>query len=301
MKKGKTMAVLEITGDTDRFVLYFQTQKHEVNAYALAAAITGLANAIKAANNVINPGYQVEVLVESLPDGSFQTVIKTVLSSAKNIFASEASKAIIYGVISTYIYEHYIVHKEPVTIEVSGDLVVVQSGNEKIVIPKTVYDAKKYVEKSDKFQSSIGSLFEGALLDPEVKGIGLKNNSDRNPPAIIIPRDYFEIYESRKLEGDNELLEEANLEISRAILSRGLRKWEFFWRGIKISAPVLDSEFCDKFFAHDITIAPGDCLVVDLRIIQKEDSDTGILMNQRYEVVKVKEHKPRLSQRKLKM
>ena len=81
------MAVLEITGDTDRFVLYFQTQKHEVNAYALAAAITGLANAIKAANNVINPGYQVEVLVESLPDGSFQTVIKTVLNSAKNIYS----------------------------------------------------------------------------------------------------------------------------------------------------------------------------------------------------------------------
>ena len=147
------MAVLEIISDTDRFVLYFQTQKHEVNAYALAAAITGLANAIKAANNVINPGYQVEVLVESLPDGSFQTVIKTVFNSAKNIFASEASKAIIYGVISAYIYEHYIDNKEPVKIEVSGDLVVVQSGNEKIIIPKTVYDAKKQVEKSDKFHS----------------------------------------------------------------------------------------------------------------------------------------------------
>ena len=144
-------------------------------------------------------------------------------------------------------------------------------------------------------------MFEGALLDPEVKGIGLKNNPDRYAPTIIIPRDYFEIYESRKLEGDNEVLEEANLEISRAILSRGLRKWEFFWRGIKISAPVLDNEFYDKFFAHDITIAPGDCLVVDLRIIQKEDPDTGILMNQRYEVVKVKEHKPRLNQRKFKM
>lgn len=186
-------------------------------------------------------------------------------------------------------------------IEISNDMVVIQNGNEKIVLPKSVYDAKKNVEKSDKFQSSIGHLFEGALLDPNVKGIGLKNNSDPIPPSIIIPRDYFEIYESRKLEGDNEVIEEANLEISRAILSRGSRKWEFFWRGVRISAPVLDNEFYDKFFAHDITIAPGDCLVVDLRIIQKEDPDTGILMNQRYEVVKVKEHKPRLNQRKFKM
>ena len=295
------MSTLEVTANTDRFVLYFQTEKHEINAYALAAAINGLANAIKAANTVINPGYQVEVLVESLPDGSFQTVVKTVFNSAKNIFASEASKAIIYGVISTYIYEHYIDHKEPVKIEVSDDFVVVESGEEKIVVPRVVYDAKNHVEKSEKFQSSIGSLFEGALLDSDVKGIGFKSNSDRNPPSIIIPRDYFEIYESRKLEGENEIVEVASLEISRAILSRGIRKWEFFWRGIKIPAPVLDNEFYDKFFAHEITIAPGDCLVVDLRIIQKEDPDTGILMNQRYEVLKVREHKPRLNQRKFKM
>lgn len=295
------MAILEITNDTDRFVLYFQTQKHEVNAYALAATITGLANAIKAANTVINPGYQIEVLVESLPDGSFQTVIKTVYNSAKNIFASEASKAIIYGVISTYVYEHYIDIKEPIRIETNDANVIIQSGNDRIIVPKNIYEAKKQVEKSEKFVSSVGNLFEGASLDVSVKGIGFKNSPDKTPPPIIISRDYFDIYESRKSDGENEIIEEANLEISRAILSRGLRKWEFFWRGIKISAPVLDNEFYDKFFAHDITIAPGDCLVVDLRIVQKEDADTGILMNQRYEIIKVKEHKPRLNQRKFKM
>lgn len=295
------MAVLELTNDADRFVLYFQTPKHEVNAYALAAAITGLANSVKTANAVINPGYQIEVLVESLPDGSFQTVIKTVLSSAKNIFASEASKAIIYGVISTYIYEHYIDYKEPVKVEVTGDLVIIKSGNEKIIVPKATYEATKSVEKSEKFQSSIGAMFDGISLDTNVKGIGLKNNPDRNEPPIIIPRDYFQLFESRSEEMESVIVEEASLEISRAILSRGLRKWEFFWRGIKISAPVLDNVFYDEFFAHDITIAPGDCLVVDLKIVQKEDPDTGILMNQRYEVIKVKEHIPRLNQRKFKM
>ena len=35
------MSTLEVTANTDRFVLYFQTEKHEINAYALAAAING--------------------------------------------------------------------------------------------------------------------------------------------------------------------------------------------------------------------------------------------------------------------
>ena len=55
----------------------------------------------------------------------------------------------------------------------------------------------------------------------------------------------------------------------KAVLERGKRKWEFVWRGIKISAPVSDESFYDKFFKHEITIAPGDSLKVKLNILQQ--------------------------------
>ena len=86
------------------------------------------------------------------------------------------------------------------------------------------------------------------------------------------------------------------MEISRAILERGRRKWEFYWRGMKISAPVLDMSFYELFFAHEIMIAPGDGLRVVLRVTQVAAPDTGIYMSAHYEVVEVIEHIPRVLQ-----
>ena len=97
-------------------------------------------------------------------------------------------------------------------------------------------------------------------------------------------------------ENTREIVEITHVEINRAILERGRRRWEFFWRGIKIAAPILDDRFFDKFFAHEITIAPGDSLHVALHIIQEKNKDTGIFVNARYEIAEVYEHVPRLKQ-----
>lgn len=80
------MTTLEIRREVDRFVLYFETPKHEVSAYALASALVGLADAVREANAVVNPGYKVEVVVEALSPGSFQATLRTVFTKAKISF-----------------------------------------------------------------------------------------------------------------------------------------------------------------------------------------------------------------------
>ncbi len=60
-----------------------------------------------------------------------------------------------------------------------------------------------------------------------------------------------------------------------------------------ISAPVADKRFYDEFFAHRITIAPGDALRVRLKIFQRRDPDIGVFMNESYEVLEVLEHLPK--------
>lgn len=292
------MSIVEIPREVDRFVLYFDTPKHDVNAYALATTLIGLSDAVREANAAVNPGYQVEVVVEALADGSFQAVVRTVFEKSKNLFSNEAAKAIVYGIIATHIYEIAIKTDTPTNIVVSSEMVVIESGKNKIIVPRNVYEAKKQLEKSDRFNSAVGQVFHGALSDPSISGIGLKTDIGKTPPSIYVPREKFAIFDARRIEeeGTREIVEFANLEISRAILSRGNRKWEFFWRGIKISAPVLDDRFYDRFFAHDITIAPGDGLRVALRIIQRQDPDTGIFINEKYEVIEVHEHLPRMQQ-----
>lgn len=105
------------------------------------------------------------------------------------------------------------------------------------------------------------------------------------------------------LEGDSEdsrcLMEITDIEILRAILERSRRRWEFVWSGNRISAPVLDDLFYDRFFAHEITIAPGDRLRVRLKVKQHRLPDVGIFVNQSFEVVEVLEHIPRPRQSRL--
>lgn len=292
------MTTLEVRREIDRFVLYFDTPKHEVNAYALAGALVGLADAVREANAVVNPGHVVEVVVEALSDGSFKATVRTVYTKAKNLFSHTAVQAIIYGIISTHIYEKGIKTDAPPKITVTEDLVTIEIGKDKIIVPKNVYEAKRQLEKSERFNNAIGKMFDAAASDPDVKGVAVSEDQGDNDPPLVVPREMFAAFqrETEVDESTREIVEITHVEINRAIMERGRRRWEFFWRGIKIAAPILDERFFDKFFAHEITIAPGDSLHVALHIIQEKNKDTGIFVNARYEITEVYEHVPRLRQ-----
>jgi hypothetical protein len=282
----------------DRFVLYFETPKHEVSAYALASALVGLADAVREANAIVNPGYKVEVVVEALAPGSFQATVRTVFTKAKNLFSHSAVQAVIWSIVSTHIYETCIKTDEPPKITVSDDMVVIEVGKEKIIVPRDVYEAKKQVEKSERFRNAIGKVFEAAASDPNVTGMAITDENNAPPSNFIIPKELFCRFETESTLDENtrEIVEITQVEINRAILERGRRRCEFFWRGIKIAAPILDDRFFDRFFAHEIMIAPGDGLEVALRILQEKHPDSGIFVNKRYEIVEVYDHVPRLKQ-----
>jgi len=292
------MLTLEVRREIDRFVLYFETPKHDVSAYTLASALVGLADAAREANAVVNPGYKVVVVVEALSSGSFKATVRTVFTKAKNLFSHNAVQAVIWGIVSTHIYEKCIKTDEPPKITVSKDMVIVEVGKEKIIVPRDVYEAKKQVEKSERFRNAIGKVFEAAASDPNVTGIAIVDERNTPTPNLIIPKDLFCRFEIENTldENSREIVEITQVEINRAILERGRRRWEFFWRGIKIAAPIFDDRFFDRFFAHEITIAPGDGLEVALRILQEKHPDSGIFVNKRYEIVEVYDHVPRLKQ-----
>lgn len=292
------MTTIEIRREVDRFVLYFDTPRHEVNAYALASALVALADAVREANAAVNPGHVVEVVVEALSDGSFKATVRTVYTKAKNLFSHTAVQAIIYGIISTHIYEKGIKADVPPKITVTEDLVTIEIGKDKIIVPKNVYEAKRQLEKSERFNNAVGRIFDAAASDPNVTGIAISEDQGEKRPPLVVPRENFAIFQTeRELnETTREIVEITHLEINRAIMERGRRRWEFFWRGIRIAAPILDDRFFDRFFAHEITIAPGDSLHVALRIVQEKNRDTGIFVNVRYEIAEVYDHVPRLKQ-----
>lgn len=292
------MNIADLRQFEETFVIHFGSDLKRINAYTLASTLVSLADAAKEANFIINPGYNVEVVVEALGPGSFKAKIRTIYSGIQNLFSNQNLKAIALGVISAYIYQQTLMPDMNINITVDDETVIIEQADRQIIIPKTVHEALKQVEKSTKFKQDMGKAFEAVERDEDIKYVGISKEFIDDEPKIVINRDKFPlIVSTEEGQGDTrEIIEHADLQILRAILERSKRRWEFAWRGVKIPAPVLDQKFYDDFFAHKITIAPGDALNVVMKIHQVRDPDIGIFTNERYEIVEVLNHIPRLKQ-----
>ncbi len=191
--------------------------------------------------------------------------------------------------------------KSDVKIQIYTDEVIIERGDEKIIVPRNVYDATRQAEKEPRFVNAISRTFQAIERDPDVKAIGLVKDLGDPPPEISISRETIsQLALQQTAEPDTRVVTEVvDLQIIKAILERGARKWEFMWRGVKIGAAITHQAFFDHFDAHRITIAPGDVLRARLAIAQRLDLKTGIYSNFGYEVTEVFEHVPRLKQAEL--
>ena len=292
------MRIVDVSKFEDAVVVHFATEGRRINAYALASTLVALADAAKAANSSLNLGYDIEIVVEAVGPGSFRVKIKAIYNAARNLFSKEAVKSLIIILIASYIYERTLSVDNSVKVVVTTDEVIIERGDERIIVPRNVYDATRRAEKNPQFVRAIARTFEAVTTDEKVTGFGLVPNMDSPPPEITIPREVIQTLDFDVPEDPTSRVieEQCELQIVKAILERSRRKWEFMWRGIKISAPIVCDRFYEDFFAHDITIAPGDSLKARIEIKQVRDDKTGIYSNASYEVVEVFEHVPRVRQ-----
>ena len=292
------MPVVDISQFEHSVVIHFDTEETRINAYTLASTLVALADAAKAANSTLNAGCEIEIVVEALGPGSFRALIRAIYSTSRNLFSNQVVVGVVIGILGNYIYERTLSLDNKISVEVKTDEVVIQRGQDRVVVPRNVYDATRKVEKNPQFVKAMTKTFDAVASDEKVRCLGLVPAMDSPPPQIPIPRAVLQTLASEIPEDPDArvIFEAAELQIIKAILEKSKRKWEFMWRGIKISAPVVHEQFYVDFFAHDITIAPGDTLEVTLAIKQTKDLDTGIYSNIGYEVVEVHNHIPRIKQ-----
>jgi hypothetical protein len=293
------MNTLRVAAFEDSFVIHFGGEFARINAYTLATTLVNLADAAKAANASINPGYEIEIVVEALGAGSFRTKIRTLYESADNLFSKDSLRVIVLSVIAAFIYQHTLAPTPNVEVHVGVEEVVIEQGDTRVVVPRHVHDAVQHLQRNPDFMKGISQVFRAAEEDEHIVSIGFSPDYVEGPTPIEIPRERFSAIPALADEEDGtsrELDEVTDLEILRAILERSRRRWEFVWNGMTISAPVTDDQFYDDFFAHRITIAPGDALRVRLRVHQRRLPDVGIFVNEGYEVVEVLRHLPRAKQ-----
>ena len=283
----------------DAFVIHFGTEQPRINAYTLATTLSNLADAAKAANAAINPGYEIEIVVEALASGSFRTQIRAFYRRSGNLFSGDSAKQIVLNVIASVIFQYSLATDGNVVVTVDPAEVVIEQGDTRVVVPREVHDAAQAAERSPQFRKSVSEAMRGLEDDAEIKSLGFSYRLTDREPLLMIPRERFAILPRHFGEEEQEardLIEVTDVQILRAILERSKRRWEFVWHGVRIAAPVTDDRFYDDFIAHRVTIAPGDMLRVRLRVKQRRHKEARMFINESYEVVKVISHLPQPTQ-----
>jgi hypothetical protein len=181
------MPTINISELGDAVVIYFDTAGERINAYTLASTLVGIADAAKAANSAINAGYDIEVVVEALGPGSFRAMLRALYTQAGNLFSAESLRSIVLGVIVTFIYERAC-GVDPVRVQIQTDEVIIESGSNKVIVPRKVYQGTRSAEQNPQFVRSIVKTFEAIGADDAVNGIGVAPRMDSPRPDFIIPQ-----------------------------------------------------------------------------------------------------------------
>ena len=288
------MATIDLRNATDEdgFVIYFGGRPNEVDSYTFANALLAIADAFREVNSQVNPAVAMELRLEALAEGSFKAKVKGKPKSLKSLLVG-LGKCVVLPIFLAFLYDEI---KGDDEIIVNTDEVIIQRGDDRIIIPRSAYDQARALPNKQTVRGHVAKAINVVDRDENVDSFGLFRDFDPDsPPLIHIPRDDFQRVREIELEDDpgrRNKDDPATLYVRKAVFEASNRKWDFVWNGVKISAPISDPAFLADLLARTYLIGNGDALEVTLRIKQKWDETSSVWLNDSYEVLKVWKHIP---------
>lgn len=278
----------------DSFVIHFGGAGQGIDATTFAQALTGFTEALKSINRELEPGYDLDVIIEAVGPGSFRARLRAIKKSAGNLFTVAAAGTIVGGIainVLSAIITQKMFPDEPAKIMVSADGVTIEHKGATVIVSRDVFEAQQKVEKSAPVKRHIAETLEAVERDPKVTSFGITRSLDDPVPTFEVPRLLFPTVITATRPPEDTKAQaidvEAQLTVKTATLERSRKKWEFYWSGIPIKAPIIDKTFFDRLVALQISLQHGDTFNSILRIHQVRDEMTGAWKNRSYEVLRV--------------
>ncbi len=278
---------------TNNFKLKFDGQITQIDANILINSLIHTTNAIQDINQYLNSGKNIEIKVKAPEKGSFLiqlNIIETVLDTLTNIFTKENLEVagIIISILTGSIkLKKFLKGKKPKDIKEEGDNTKItnQEGNVLIIDSITV----NIYNKSSVIKDSLSQNFESIQNDPAITAFEITD--DKEEPYIRVNREEFQYLtiKSEELNEDEKVITEAaTLNIVRLSFEENL-KWDFYFRGNKISAKIKDPDFY-KLIDKGESFSKGDILEVELQTIKKWDESVNTFINKSYQIQKINRH-----------
>jgi len=284
-------------------VLHYGGKSKAIEAKTFAASIYDLVTALEEISYISNPGYQLVVDIETFSPGSFRPKIrlewKPIFSAAKQYLPEKnQTLPILLAVLALFNCGG----NEEQTIVKNNEQVVIINGDVHVEMNADTFDQANKMQTNKNIRKSISRHFQTIDQNPEVENFGITDTLESEDYGFFVDRPQFagftSLDEVESADDPREIVvQNAELKLIKVVLERGLRKWEFVWKGHKISAPILDDKFWQKIENRTIEISQGDTIEVDLRIAREFDPIAKVHINESYEVLRVLEYKKAYKQR----
>lgn len=272
----------EFEGDT--VVVHFGGSFQSIDAHTFANSLIAFADTAYAINETIDPGQEIQILLEANGPGSYRALIRRLKKGYGGIL-SRAVEAVFWGIAANIIYDAaFKDNPTPPQIIVNSSEVVIQYGNDRVIVPRAVHDAVDNAKKNLAVKRGVERTFQSLQADERIIEFGLTARIDDPQPLLRIPRTLFP-----SILADTPIVpetttgrvktEKARLLILKAWLNRSKRKWSFEWNGVPISAPIVDTDFLERLHRREHLIGVGDALDVEIVFKQNFDPALGIYVN----------------------
>ncbi|PIP78204.1 MAG: hypothetical protein COW85_04995 [Ignavibacteria bacterium CG22_combo_CG10-13_8_21_14_all_37_15] len=287
---------------SNQFKLKFDGQLHQIDANILINSLIHTTSVIQEINNELNSGKKIETKIKALERGSFLVHLEIIESFAEqfsNIFTREnieTASYIVLTLVGLLQIKKLLKGKKEKSIQKDGDSVSIENMQGDVITVKeltfNIYTHNTIVN------DALSQNFETINSDPSIIGFEI-TDCDENPLVRIEKEDFEDLSIKSEIVEDNVriITEGASLNIIKLSFDDKY-KWEFYYKGNKISAKICDNEFNDLIDLGK-SFAKGDRLEVELQLTQIFEQAVNTYINKSYQVNKVTRHIPRGEQQTL--
>jgi hypothetical protein len=164
-----------------------------VSTYTFANSLIGFADTARAVNATIDPGQEIEIILEEFGPGSFRARLRRIRRDHGGLL-SRGVEAVFWGIVATLIYENVIKSDAHVRVVIQTDEVRLHHGSETIVVPRHLYEACENAKKNPAVQRGLERTFRPLNDNKNVTEFGLTTRIDDPKPIVRIPRSQFELF-----------------------------------------------------------------------------------------------------------
>lgn len=257
---------------------------------------------IQELNKHFNTGKKIEIKVKALEKGSFLVhieLLETTLETLINLLTKENflfASGIIGGIVGLIEIKKHLKGKKPKQIKKEGNTTIIINENNTILnISSEIYNI---YETNITINDALSQNFDVLDNDSAITAFEITDKDEK--PYIRVDRSDFKnmSLKSEEIEETTKkIIDITRLNLVRISFEENL-KWDFYFRGNKISAKINDPKFYELIDKGE-SFAKGDTLEVELQINQIYEESVNTYINKFYQINRIINHYKRNEQKKI--